>query len=134
MEKDPKIVLKGHFWDKTTAEGLIFVIYKSYSKCTTPIRGLRSRMAFPGNRKFPVPSIREHLLPGPDLVPAFGTALFPVSFISQIFPEFSGVTRPENISLVPVPPIREMSSSLVSSRSKQARERRPLTPIVSPTQ
>ena len=44
-------------------------------------------MAFPGNRKFleifrkfPVPSIQEHPLPGPDLVPAFGTALFPVSF------------------------------------------------------
>ena len=30
--------------------------------------------------KFPIPSIREHPLPGPDLVPAFGTALSPVSF------------------------------------------------------
>ena len=47
-------------------------------------------------------------------------------FISRIFPKFSWVTRPENISLIPVPPIREMSSSLVSSRSKRAREHRPL--------
>ena len=31
--------------------------------------------------KFPVPSIREHPLPGPDLVPAFGTGCFPVSYI-----------------------------------------------------
>ena len=37
----------------------------------------------------------------------------------SIFPEFSRVTRPENISLVPVPPVREMSSSLVSSRLVQ---------------
>ena len=36
---------------------------------------------------------------------------------SRIFPEFSLVTRPENISLVPVPPIREMSSSLVSFKT-----------------
>ena len=36
---------------------------------------------------------------------------------SRIFPKFSRVTRPENISLVPVPPIREMSSSLVSFKT-----------------
>ena len=87
-------------------------------------RGLRSRMPFPRNRifpkkyrKFPVPSIREHPLNGPDSVPAFGTGCFPVSFISRIFSEFSQVTRPENSSLVPVPPIREMRSSLVSFKT-----------------
>ena len=32
------------------------------------------------------------------------------------YPKFSRVTRPENISLIPVQPIRKMSSSLVSSR------------------
>ena len=44
------------------------------------IRGLRSQMAFAGtgnfpekSGKFPVQSIREHPLPGPDLVPTFGT-------------------------------------------------------------
>ena len=53
--------------------------------------------------KFPIPSIREHPLPSPDSVLAFGTGCFPVSFISWIFPEFSRVMRPENQSLVPVP-------------------------------
>ena len=31
--------------------------------------------------KFPVPSIREHPLPGPESVPALGTGCFPVSFL-----------------------------------------------------
>ena len=42
-------------------------------------------MPFPGYRifpkkswKFPVPSIPEHPLPGPDLVPAFGTGLYDI--------------------------------------------------------
>ena len=46
---------------------------------------------FPGTRnfpeksgKFPVLSIQEHPLSGPDLVPAFGTALFLVSFIHDM--------------------------------------------------
>ena len=50
-------------------------------------RGLLSRMLFPGNQIFPVfsgkssvLSIRELPLPGPDLVPAFGTGHFPVLF------------------------------------------------------
>ena len=85
---------------------------------------------FPGTGYFPkksgkFPSIREHPILGPDSVPAFGTG-FKVRFISRIFPEFSRVTRPENISLVPVLPIQEMSYSLLSSHSKRARERRPL--------
>ena len=33
--------------------------------------------------KFPVPSIREHPIPGPDSVPAFETGCFPVSFTTS---------------------------------------------------
>ena len=68
------------------------------SRCIQNTRGLRSRMAFPGNQKFPVPSIWEHPLPGPDLVPAFVTALFRVSFkvgkhsgIPKLFPGFYNI-------------------------------------------
>ena len=46
-----------------------------------------------------------------------GTELFhPVPIISRIFPEFSRATGPENRSLVLVPPIPKMMSSLVLSR------------------
>ena len=57
---------------------------------------------FPGNRyfpqksrKFPVPSIREHPIPGPDSVPAFGTGCFPVSFYKGFLGKVSkfGTTR-----------------------------------------
>ena len=50
---------------------------------------------FPGTGYFPkkfgkflVPSIREHPLPGPGPVPAFGTGCFPVSFESGNIREF----------------------------------------------
>ena len=38
---------------------------------------------------------------------------------TRIFPEISRVTRPEKSCPVPVPPIREKSSSLISSRLVQ---------------
>ena len=62
---------------------LKITVSKVWRSITTKTRGLRSRMAFPRNRKFrkfPVLSIWEHPLPGPDLAPAFGTALFSVLF------------------------------------------------------
>ena len=86
---------------------------KSVLKCVTGSskvvakwanRGLRSECHFrepdffKKTGKFTVPSIREHPLPGPNSVPAFGTGFFPSCFrlgiISRIFPGFSRATGP----------------------------------------
>ena len=45
-----------------------------------------------------------------------GIYVIDILFISRIFSEFSRVMRPEYSSLVSVPPIQEMRSSLVLSR------------------
>ena len=46
--------------------------------------------------------------------------------LSQIFPEFTRATVPDICSLITVSAIQEVTSSLVSSCLKKARERRPL--------
>ena len=96
FENELKIFQKYHF------DGLVLKVVITTSprtkaarkppvhcKITTVSRGLHSRMPFPGNQffpkkngKFPVPSIWEHPLPGPDSVPAFETGCFPVFQVS----------------------------------------------------
>ena len=65
----------------------------------TCFRGLRSRMPFPGYQiftkksgKFPIPSIQEHPLPGPDLVLAFRTGI-----PDWLFPGFFQVSKHSGI-------------------------------------
>ena len=66
----------------------------------TCFRGLRSRMPFPGYQiftkksgKFPIPSIQEHPLPGPDLVPVFRTGSSRLVSGRETFGKFLNASR-----------------------------------------
>ena len=104
-------------------------------------RRLRSRMPYLGNRIFPdviltVPNKKSPewycflRFSGKGLEIRYYSRLSRVVVSSpvpsRLFPRFFLDFSEPQISLVPVPPIRELPSSLVSSHLKRARERRPL--------
>ena len=63
------------------------------------VGGLRSHLPFPWNQIFPqkIPEIsREHPLPRPDSVPAFGTGFFPARFRSGNIWEFPNTSQMKN--------------------------------------
>ena len=67
-------------------------------------------------QKFPVPSIWEHPLPGPDSVPAFGTGFFPFCFKLGNILEFPNASWMK-INNFLVDKLDHMSQSTISSKT-----------------
>ena len=76
---------RGRLGRVVLSSALQFIVVLSYWPCRLEVCVPECHFPRTGyfpkkSGKFPVPSIWEHPIPGPDSVPAFGTGCFPVSF------------------------------------------------------